>query len=121
VPPGVGGVREVDLAMGTDPAVVEIGNDAALGVVEGRDHAAIVVEVGVRAANATRAVDAAAQAVDAVVVIRSAAAAIIAIAVAVAACAPRPVIRAARRIGQRAEVVIERVILLMITMTCLTL
>src|SRR5882724_5426075 len=114
---------EVGLAVRADPLVIEVGLDAAVRVVEREHGAAVIVEVGVRAVELPRGVDLAAQAVDAGMVVGPATALII-IAVIVVAVAstlagtvvtfgmPGPVIRAPRCIGEGAEVVVERVILL---------
>jgi hypothetical protein len=107
------GVIEVGLAVGVDPAMIEVGGGAPARVVERVDDAAVVVEVGVGAVEAAAGVELAAQAVDAAVVARRAAGAVVAnAAAAVMGMAVRRVIWTARRVGQRAEVVIEGVVLL---------
>ena len=104
-----GAVRggEVRLVVRPDPAVIEIGNDAAAVVVEGEHDAVVVVAVGVEADQLVVGGEAG-QPVDAAVIVL-AAAVVVAIAIPIAA---RMVVGAARRIGERAEVVVERMVLL---------
>src|SRR5690349_19801458 len=98
---------EVGFTMGAGPAVIEIRSHAAARVMERKHRAAVVVAVGIAAREIASRVHAAAQAVYARMVI-FAAAAIVSITV----FPPGIVIWAARRIGQRAEIVIERMVLL---------
>jgi hypothetical protein len=90
------GAAVVRLAVAPGPAVVEVGLDAVVRVVEHDGVAVVVVQVGVRA-GVVAGDPGAAQPVDAGVVGGS---------------ARSPVIRRPGRVGQHAEIVIKRVVLL---------
>src|SRR5580692_5342183 len=65
----VHGMEEVDLFVGLEPGMIEVGAGAAAIVVEGKDGAAVVVGVGVEAGDVAGFVGFASQAVDAVVIV----------------------------------------------------
>src|ERR1051325_11135983 len=106
------GVGEVGLAVHAGPAVIEVGLDAAVGVVEREHRAAAGVDVAIAAVQGAGGVGGAAQAVDTAMVVAAAAGAAISVAVVPVIAGARRVVRRARGIGQHAEVVVERVVLL---------
>ena len=70
---GVVGVVEVGFAMGGEPAVVEVGADAAAGVVKDGDDLAVFIDVAVRTDEVAAYVEVAGESVDASVVVFGAA------------------------------------------------
>jgi hypothetical protein len=92
-------MKEVDLFVGLKPGMIKVGAGAAPVVVEGKDGTAVVVEVGVEAGDVAGFVGFAGQAVDAVVVVFPTAPEFV-------------VVGAAWGIGERAEVIVEGVVLL---------
>src|SRR5690349_21007755 len=96
---------EISFAVSIRPAVVKVGRYAAARIMKRKHRASIVVLVGIAAREISRGIHAAAQAVHTRMVIFAAAAIVV-----VAILTPGIVIWAARRIGQRSEIVIERMV-----------
>jgi hypothetical protein len=92
-------VEKIHFLMRSQPRMIQVGRSAALPIVKNRNERAIIIPVCVETAQAPVVVRHAGQAVDAAVV-------------SVSASEQPAVIRAARRIGQRPEVIIERVVFL---------
>jgi hypothetical protein len=99
IPKSQRGTEKIDLFVGLEPRVIEVGTGAAAVVVKGENRAAVVIEVGVEAGDVAGLVGFAGKAVDTVVVI-------------LAAAVEFMVIRAAGRVGQCAEVIVEGMVLL---------
>ncbi|MDX6464856.1 MAG: hypothetical protein QOE55_8553 [Acidobacteriaceae bacterium] len=107
---GVVGVIEVGFAMGGEPAVVEVGADAAARVVKDGDDLAVFIDVAVRADEVAADVELAGESVDAGVVIFRAAGSVVAAIVVTVMLGL--VIGTTRRQCEGSEVVIEGVVLL---------
>jgi hypothetical protein len=93
------GVEEIRFFVGAQPAVVQVRQHAASGIVEGEHSPAFVVDIRIRATEVFRWIDCAGQAVDTLMITFCARAIAI-------------VIGTAGREGQNTEIVVERMVFL---------